>query len=136
MSDLVHLRGGSFDLVVDIATPTPTIVYWGQALGAAPELDALDAVLGRPAVAGALGAVAPVSIVPLHGEGVVCRPGLAGRRGGGRDWAPRFVPTAHRLTGGVLTVDSLDDVAGLALTTEISAADVVGVRVTLSLIHI
>jgi alpha-galactosidase len=132
VSDLVHLRGGSFDLVVDVATATPTIVHWGQALGAAPNLDALDAVLGRPAVAGALGTVAPVSIVPLHAEGFVGRPGLAGRRGGGRDWAPRFVSTAHRLVGDVLTVDSLDEVAGLALTTEISVADVVGVRVTIS----
>ena len=132
MPELVHLRGGSFDLVVDVATPTPTVVHWGQALGAAPDLDALDAVLGRRSVAGALGAVAPLSIVPLHGEGVVGRPGLAGRRGGGRDWAPRFVSRAHRLAGDVLTVDSIDDVAGLALTTQISVADVVGVRVTIT----
>ena len=132
MPDLVHLRGASFDVVVDAATATPTIVYWGQALGAAPDLVALDAALGRPTVAGALGTVAPVSIVPLHAEGFVGRPGLAGRRGGGRDWAPRFAPTAHRLAGDVLTVDSLDDVAGLALTTEISVADVVGVRVTIT----
>ena len=130
--ELVHLCGANFDLVVDVATATPTIVHWGQALGDAAGLDGLDAVNGRPAVAGALGSVAPVSIVPLHAEGFVGRPGIAGRRGGGRDWAPRFAPTAHRLAGHVLTVDSLDDVAGLAMTTVISVADVVGVRVTIT----
>ena len=130
--DLVHLRGSSFDLVVDVATPTPTIVHWGQSLGDAPSLDALDAALGRPAVGGALAPVAPVSVVPLHADGFAGRPGLAGRRGGGRDWAPRFTTTTHRVAGSVLTVDSLDDVAGLALTTEISAAEVMSVRVTIT----
>ena len=125
VSDLVHLHGATFDLVVDVATATPTIVHWGQPLGDGAELAALDVVLGRPAVAGALGSVAPISVVPLHADGFVGRPGLAGRRGGGRDWAPRFVPTAHRQAGNALTVESHDGVAGLTLTTEISATDVV-----------
>ena len=132
MSDLVHLHGATFDLVVDIATATPTIVHWGLPLGDGADLAALDVVLGRPAVAGALGSVAPISVVPLHADGFVGRPGLAGRRGGGRDWAPRFVPTAHQHVGDALTVESHDDVAGLTLTTEISATDVVNVRVTIT----
>jgi alpha-galactosidase len=130
--DLVHLRGASFDLVVDTATPTPTVVYWGESLGAEPDLDALDRALGRPAVAGALGTVAPVSIVPLHGDGFVGRPGLLGRRGGGADWAPRFEPAGHRVEAGVLAVDSIDDVAGLALATEVVVGDVLGVRLTIT----
>ena len=130
--ELVHLRGASFDLVVDVATSTPTLVHWGEPLGDSPEPGELDPALDRPAVAGALGSVAPISIVPLHAEGFVGRPGLAGRRGGGRDWAPRFVPAAHRLDGGTLVVDALDDVAGLALTTEITVGDVLVVRVTIT----
>jgi alpha-galactosidase len=132
VSQLVHLHGESFDVVVDVATATPTVAHWGQPLGDSPALGALAAVLGRPAVAGALAAVAPVSVVPLHADGFVGRPGLVGRRGGGRAWAPRFVPTGHRLVDGVLTVKALDDVAGLALTTVISVHDVLGVRVTLT----
>ncbi len=132
MPDLVHLSGTSFDLVVDVATPVPTIVHWGAPQGDSPELGALGLALGRPAVAGALGSVAPISVVPLHAEGFVGRPGLAGRRGGGRDWAPRFVPTSHRRDGDRLTVDALDDVAGLALTTEISVGDVLVVQVTIT----
>jgi alpha-galactosidase len=130
--DLVHLHGATFDLVVDVATATPTVVYWGQPLGDDVDLMALDAVLGRPSVAGALGTVAPISVVPLHADGFVGRPGLVGHRGGGRDWAPRFAPGATRLNGDALTVESHDDVAGLTLTTEISAADVVSVRVTIT----
>ena len=132
VSQLVHLHGAGFDVVVDVATATPTIVHWGQALGGSPDSDALAAALGRPEVAGALATVAPISVVPLHADGFVGRPGLTGRRGGGRDWAPRFVPTAHRLIDGVLTVEALDDVAGLELTTVISVDDVLGVRVTLT----
>ena len=132
MSDLVHLRGASFDVVVDTSTATPTVVYWGQPLGEAPNLAALDVALDRPAVAGAVGSVAPISVVPLHADGFVGRPGLAGRRGGGRDWAPRFTATTHRVDGEVLTVESHDDVAGLALTTEFTVADALTVRVTVT----
>jgi alpha-galactosidase len=132
VSQLVHLRGATFDLIVDAATSTPTVVHWGRPLGESANLEALDAALGRPSVAGALATVAPVSIVPLHADGFVGRPGLAGRRGGGRDWAPRFRPIAHRAEDGVLTVESLDDVAGLALRTVVSVGDVLAVRVTVT----
>ncbi len=129
---LVHLNGTTFDVVVDVGTATPTIVHWGRPLGDRSDLDELVAGLIRPMVAGALGSVAPVSVVPLHADGFVGRPGLAGHRGGGRDWAPRFVPTAHRVVDGVLIVEAADAVAGLSLTTEIRAGDVLGVRVTLT----
>ncbi len=118
--------------MVDVATATPSIVHWGDSLGDEANLDALGDSIGRPTVAGALGSVAPVSVVPLHAEGFVGRPGLAGRRGGGRDWAPRFAPIAHRVDGDRLTVDSIDDVAGLELTTEISVGDVLSVRITIT----
>jgi len=132
VSDLVHLRGATFDALVDVSSATPGIVHWGEPLGADTDLDALVAALGRPTVAGALGSVAPVGVVPLHADGFAGRPGLAGRRGGGRDWSPRFVPSGHRISDGVLTVDAVDDAAGLAISTEISVSDVLGVRATLT----
>jgi alpha-galactosidase len=118
--------------VIDVSTATPGIVHWGEPLGADPDLDELVAALARPTVAGALGAVAPVGVVPLHADGFAGRPGLAGRRGGGRDWSPRFVPTGHRISGGVLTVDAVDVTAGLAIVTEVSVGDVLGARATLT----
>jgi alpha-galactosidase len=129
---LVHLRGATFDVVVDVATATPAIVHWGQPLGDAPALDGLTSALDRPAVAGSLGAGAPISVVPLHADGFVGRPGLVGRRGGGRDWAPRFVSSEHHVGDDVLTVESHDDTAGLALTTTISVGDVLRVHVTIT----
>jgi alpha-galactosidase len=130
--ELTRIRGATFDVVVDVTTPTPTIVHWGASLGDAPDLGAFVSALGRPTVAGALGAVAPISVVPLHADGFVGRPGIAGRRGGGRAWSPRFVPTAHHVVDGVLTVEAIDEIAGLSLTTTISLADVLGVRVTVA----
>jgi alpha-galactosidase len=127
-----RLEGHTFDVVVDIDTPTPTIEYWGVPLGADVVLESLDAALGRGAVAGALGSVAPVSVVPLHADGFAGRPGIAGRRGGGRAWSPRFVPVGHRLLDGELTVEAVDEVAGLALTTSIAVDDVLRVRVSLT----
>ena len=41
------------------------------------------------------------------------------------------MPTSHHVAGDALTVESLDEVAGLALTTEISVGDVIRVRVTI-----
>jgi alpha-galactosidase len=130
---LVRLSGARFDVVVDVGTATPTVLHWGAPLGEAPHLAELSPALSRPSVAGALAAVAPVSIVPLHADGFVGRPGLVGHRGGGRDWAPRFVSTGHRVVDGhTLTVESVDDVAGLALTTEISVGDVLSVQLTVA----
>jgi alpha-galactosidase len=132
VATLRRLEGCTFDVVVDVETPTPTIVYWGVPLGPDVLPESFDAAIGRVAVAGALGSVAPVSIVPLHADGFVGRPGIAGRRGGGRAWAPRFVPVEHRLTDGELTVEAVDEVAGLALTTMIAADDVLRVRLSLT----
>jgi alpha-galactosidase len=132
VSPLVRLAGTVVDVVVDVGSSTPTVLHWGRPLGDDPSLDGLVAATGRPAVAGAIGVVAPVSIVPLHGEGFVGRPGLAGRRGGGRAWAPRFTPVDDHVHDGVLTVRSRDDVAGLELVTTIGVDDVLRVRTTIT----
>jgi alpha-galactosidase len=129
---LVRLAGSTFDVVVDVESSTPTVVHWGRTLGDDASLDGLLEATGRPSVAGALDVVAPISVVPLHGEGFSGRPGLAGRRGGGRAWAPRFGPVEHRLDDGGLTVRSRDDVAGLQLLTTIAVDDVLRLRVTIT----
>ena len=101
----------------------PTIVYWGQSLG--PDLDpaSIGASLDRPIVNGTFDVVAPITVVPEHGSGFVGRPGLTGRRGGGRAWAPRFTTTSHAVVGNRLVVGAADDIAGLALQTTISLAE-------------
>ncbi|GAB4514070.1 MAG: alpha-galactosidase [Haliangiales bacterium] len=130
------------DVVVDLSTGAPTIVYWGASLGddgddtanahgddttASPQspLLAARAALDRPLVHGAIDTVAPISLVPEHGSGFPGRPGLRGRRADGQAWAPRFQPSRHHLDdAGRLVVTAQDDVAGLRLTTTIALGEV------------
>ena len=123
MSSIVRLsqdhRAGRVDLVVDVSTGAPTVLYWGRSLGAGVDLTTIATSLDRPIVHGAVDGVAPVSIVPEHGSGFAGRPGLIGRRGGGRSWSPRFTTVGHRLEDNRLEVDAIDEVAGLALCTTI-----------------
>jgi alpha-galactosidase len=132
VSDLVALAGQSFDVVVDVATGVPTVVHWGAPLGAGADLAALAGVLGRPSVAGAMAHVAPVGIVPLHADGFPGRPGLMGRRAGGRAWAPRFEAVSHRRDGRALIVESVDERAELALLTTIDVGDALTLKATLT----
>jgi len=123
MSSIVRLsqdhRAGRVDLVVDVSTGAPTVLYWGRALGDGVALASIAAALDRPIVHGAVDEVASLSVVPEHGAGWAGRPGLIGRRGGGRSWAPRFSTVGHRLEDNTLVVDAVDEVAGLALRTTI-----------------
>ena len=122
-------------MVVDVSTPTPTIVRWGPSLGGADDrldVGGLTAAIDRPDVGGALSTVAPISVVPLHADGFAGRPGLLGHRGGGRAWAPRFAAVHHRLVGSELTVSSIDDVAELELTTVIAVGATLDITVTVT----
>jgi len=132
---LVRLSGEQCDVVVDVGAGIPSIVYWGAGLGDTPDLAAVASVLHRPAVPGGMDEVAPVGIVPEHAAGFAGRPGLLGRRGGGRSWSPRFERMGHRMEGATLVVDAVDHRAALALTVEISAGHVLSVSAALTNIH-
>ena len=98
MAQLVRVASAERDLdvVVDVSTGAPTVLHWGAPLGEA-DVDALAAALDRPIVNGTFDVVAPISVVPEHGSGFTGRPGLVGRRGGGRAWSPRFRTVSHEL---------------------------------------
>lgn len=136
MSSIVRLSkdhaAGRVDVIVDVSTGAPTVLYWGQSLGDQLDVDTIANALDRPLVHGTFDAVAPISIVPEHGSGFVGRPGLSGRRGGGRAWAPRFTTTMHALVGQTLVVDAVDEVAGLAMNSTITLDEVLRVSVTLT----
>jgi alpha-galactosidase len=128
MGDIVQLRSPltTTEVVVDVSTGAPTVVWWGTSLGGVPE--ALGRIIERPVAAGGLDVVAPVSVVPEHAAGFDGRPGLLGRRGGGRDWAPRFTPHTVEATDDSLETTALDVVAGLELTVEMRLDHVLRVR--------
>jgi len=131
VSPVVHLRGASFDVVVDVSTGAPTVVHWGAPLGDGVDAAVLAAA-GRPSVAGALDVIAPVSVVPEHGSGFPGRPGLDVRRSGGRSWAPRFTAREHEVASTGLLVTAVDEVAELELATMIDVGDVIRARITLT----
>ena len=126
---MIHLRGGSADVVIDESSGAPTLVYWGAPLG---EVDpsTILAALHRPVQQGSLDVVAPISVLPEHGSGFQGRPGLGGHRRGGTAWSPRFLPvSATRLVSGVRT-EAVDPVAKLRLVTTITLNEVLAVQCT------
>ena len=131
MSQTVRLEQDNVEVLVDVSTGAPTIVYWGPPLGPDADPASLGAALDRPIAVGELDVVAPISLVPEHGSGFTGRPGLLGRRGGGRAWSPRFSTLSFSQIEHRLTVDAVDEAAGLALTTSITLDHVLRITATL-----
>jgi alpha-galactosidase len=128
---LIHLTGARCSVVVDLAGGVPTVRHWGMALEQTSELATLFAATDRPIPAGALDTEAPISLVPEHGDGFPGRPGLAGHRRGGRDWASRFTYASHELAEGRLTAVAVDPVTMLTIETRIDLGDVLTVQLAL-----
>ena len=126
---MIHLRGAAADVVLDTSTGVPTVVHWGAPLGEV-NLGSVAAALRRPLVGGGVDVVAPLSVVPEHGSGFTGRPGLAGRRKGGREWAPRFQPATVEVGPARVVVTAVDPLAELRLVTEIELDHTLRMRVT------
>lgn len=125
---MIHLRGTTSGVVVDLSHGVPTIVHWGAPVDPA---DDLVAAAARPVVHGSPDVVAPISVVPEHGSGFPGRPGLAGHRSKGRHWSPRFEPAGYEAAGGSLEVTAVDPIAELTLVTRLRLDDVLVVSVEL-----
>ncbi len=137
MHDLISLSNldaaHRTDVVVDVTTGVPTVVHWGAPLGEGVDLSATRRALDRPRANGTLDVIAPVSIVPEHGSGFPGRPGLLGRRGGGRAWSPRFTTAGEAsVTDRSIVTVAEDTVAGLRLETTIELDEALRVRVALT----
>ena len=72
-------------------------------------------------VAAAADGTWPCALLPEHATGWFGRPGLSGHRAGGRDWSARFRPARVSHLGRQVRIQGADEVAGLALLTEIEA---------------
>ncbi|MGA0794084.1 MAG: alpha-galactosidase [Ilumatobacteraceae bacterium] len=130
---MVHLVHDGTSVVVDVSGGVPEIIHWGAALDAS-EGDALEAMTKRPLTHGSLDVVPPLQIVPQHSLGSLARPGVAGHRPGGRDWAPRFVSCEVTSSANALTTTSHDHVAQLSLETtlEISSSGALHVSASIT----
>jgi alpha-galactosidase len=104
---VILLSGGGMTAVVDPADGVPILGVARRA----------------PVVGGGLDHEAPLTLVPEAARGWPGRPGLAGHRHGGRDWAPRFeldgVDTFDDHRGNGVEVRAVDDRARLALATSV-----------------
>ena len=124
---MIHLRGAGTDVVLDESTGVPTIVHWGAPLGNIDPATVLAAAR-RGSRQGSIGPEAPLSVVPEHGSGFPGRPGLAGHRQRGRDWAPRFEPHAVREIVDGVEIEAVDATSGLRLITWVTLGVALTVR--------
>lgn len=126
---MVHLVHDGVSVVVDVSGGVPAIVHWGAALGAV-DAATLVALTHRPLTHGSLDVVPPLQIVPQHSLGSLARPGLAGHRPGGRDWAARFEVCEAQITSRSIHTSSRDAVACLRLDTHIELTEGGALRVS------
>ena len=117
-----HLRSEATSVVVDVRRGIPVVLHWGARITDIPE------TWSRPPVPyGAIQFVEPISVVPMHGDGFMGRPGFQAHRRGGRHWSPRFVYESHSLTDGddvsTLVCHAVDEIAELRIQTNISLSN-------------
>ena len=123
---LLHLQAADVSLLLDArGAGLPVVVHWGPRLGpASPDQLVAVADAAVPAVANsALDVPVPMSLSPERSAGFRGRPGLSGSRAG-RDFSPAFrlvrlVPDGGR----AVTVEAVDEAAGLSLRVELRLHD-------------
>ena len=114
-----HLSTETTSVVVDVRRGIPVVLHWGARIDEIPE------TWSRPPVPyGAIQFVEPISIVPMHGDGFMGRPGFQAHRRGGRHWSPRFVYESHSLLASdeesTLVCQAVDEIAELRIETRIT----------------
>lgn len=121
MTSVIHLASASVSVVVDVATGIPVILHWGAPLD---DVDVPAAWSPALLTYGTIDVVAPISVLPMHGDGFPGRPGLQGHRRGGRHWSPRFAAVGSAVSPHdgftSLTCEAVDEVAQLAIFTTLT----------------
>lgn len=110
-----RLDGRTTTLILLIERGVPAILYWGPRLSEDTAAASLSLLAAREEAPGSPAIEAPVALTPLAGQGFPGRPGLAAHRDG-RDWATYATVTAIECAPGAITIDSLDEAHGVALT--------------------
>ena len=131
LASMIHVRGRTADVVLDVDSGAPIIVYWGAPLGDV-DLASVAAAFERPIMQGSQDRIAPIAILPELASGFAGRPGLLGHRQGGRDWAPRFTTVITDRRDGGVSVVSEDPVAGLQMLTTVDLDHALSLRVQIT----
>ncbi len=118
---VVHLQSRTISLLIDLATPTPTVRHWGPALGAdLPDLSALT----PPVAHSAYDTPRFTELVPQASSGYLGRPALLGSRNG-RNFSPELrlsgvESSGVESSGDASTILLADEQAGLSLAVELT----------------
>ncbi|MFI0417228.1 alpha-galactosidase [Spongiactinospora sp. 9N601] len=137
--EVAYLRAAGVGFAVDLTTPVPTVLHWGEDLGElSPEGLAALALTGGPAVPiNSLDVPRLLSVWPTEAEGWVGTPGHLGHRGGsGTTPRPRLARAEQRDLpdgGGELVLLLDDDISDLDITVvyRLDAHGVLAVTATL-----
>ncbi|PNH77815.1 alpha-galactosidase [Vibrio diazotrophicus] len=127
---LINLTGKHSQIIVEVGE-FAEILYWGKPVQGA--LENYRKSLYRPVPFGRLDKDVAMTLSPELGRGVFSSPGVEGHRDG-LDWAPVFVVQQIVEIDTGVRIESVDELAGLSLTTELclDADDVVKTRHTLT----
>ncbi len=120
MNGIHHLRGGGASLLLDARSPGPArVVHWGRDLGDDVDVAAVLVATAGPLPRAVLDVPVPLSLVPEGSAGFRGRPGLTGSRAGA-DFSPAFVVAGVSASEASVDVEAVDEVAGLALRSELA----------------
>ncbi len=115
---ILHLRSAGVSVVVDVSTGVPTITHWGADLG---DVDpaTVGAALMPPVAVGGLDVLAPLTIMPGHGDGFAGAPAIEVHRSDGTAWAPRFTLDSVDHRADSVVVVAVDPVASIRVAATI-----------------
>ncbi|WED22312.1 alpha-galactosidase [Vibrio sp. JC009] len=127
---IVSLKGTETEILFKLCDYTE-ILYWGEAFNSHKQHE--EQTLSRAIPYGRLDTDIPMTLHPELGRGLFSSPALEGHRNG-QHWAPVFINKSVESKDHSLIITSEDELAGLALKTELSLDknDVVKVRHTLT----
>ena len=116
--DMLHLRRGGTSIVLDLATPLPTILWWGEDLGeiSDAELSGIATASVPQRASGGLDDPAPLTLLPQNADGWLGAPALRGHRTGGLGFSPALRTTDVEVDDAAssVVVHAADPAAGLA----------------------
>lgn len=127
---LIKLTGKQTQLIIELGE-FAEILHWGKKISG--DLHNARPSLLRPVPYGRLDKDVAVSLTPELGRGAFGSPALEGHRNG-QHWAPVFTISNIKHHHSELTIESVDSIAGLKLTTELllDEHDVIKTRQTLT----
>ena len=120
---LHSLRAGDYEVILDVGTGVPEVVWAGAPLVGG--LDSIGLVRDRPIPNASISAMAPATLLPIEADGWVGQPGIEGSRPDRSSWSPRFVLDSVQAdtTSASIIVTGIDEVAELHVVSRVALSE-------------